>query len=114
VNFDQRQTRFSDDCHGVPEGVGVMREGGRIQDHWCARIHCLMQPADKSRLVVGLPKIDSQFGGCCNELIFEIGECRCAVDVWFAGSEAAEVGSVEDQYCRTRSAYRRGRRRHPS
>src|SRR5690554_5833321 len=96
VHFHQQQPRLGDEGYRVPKRIGVVREGGRIEDHRGARIDSFMQPADQLRFVVGLAQVDLRVsaghGGA------QVVQCGGAIDIRFPGSQAVEVRAVQHQH----------------
>ena len=98
VHLDQAPSRPGDDGAGVPDGIRVVGEGGRVEDDVGAAVGGLVQPLDELGLAVGLAhRASSPRSAAHPRTGAVIGEGRPAVDVRLAGSQPVEVGAVEDQ-----------------
>ncbi len=96
VHLDQRRGALGE---GVAQGVAVVGERRRVQDDRRTGVGRAVHPAHHLGLVVGLPDLDrqTQLASCRLADRHQVLERGGAVDVGFAGAEAAQVGPVEHQ-----------------
>jgi hypothetical protein len=84
---------------GVVQGIGVVRERGRVEHDRQPPVGGLVHPADELGLVVGLPDVHGQAeliaGGGAGR--GDVGQGGPAVDLRLPGAEPAQVRAVEDQ-----------------
>lgn len=97
VHLNKDESRARHELGRVAQSVGVVREGGGIEDDRSRCIHRFVQPVDELGLVIGLAQVDREGTGIRLQSSSEVVERAAAVDVGFATAEATEVGTVEHE-----------------
>src|SRR6266702_5472371 len=97
VHFDQEGGEHRE---GVPQRIGVVGEGVRVEHYRHVTVDRLVHPADEFRLVVGLPDVHVEpkrpAGGAAD--LRQLAEVRRTVHLGLAGAKAAKVRAVQHEH----------------